>query len=204
MRSILFSMIVCLLLVQAGQADLLPPNHKPVSHVLRIVNIKDYPDYVFFVYPRDLPRNRPGNSSVRVDDSGQVDFAANPLARRTGAFLYAIPRKLFKDIKQPPQEEWFEKPADGVLKSERLVNQIRIVPKSDPRKQIITRYRIEIKDGLKTTLLPEEKPAREEEEEAANVAARSRWMIGWGIGSCAVISGLGLLFVRWRRRPAAN
>jgi len=199
MQRILFSLFLALLFVQAARADLLPPQHKGVQHVLRLENIKDYPDYVFYIYPRDLARNQPGNSSVRVADSGEASLAGNPLARRNGAFLYAIPRKLFKDAKQPPLEEWFEKPADGIFKSERLAGQIRSLPNSDPRNLIVTRYRIAIKDGLKLTLVPEEKPGKEEEE--ASASAHRRWMIALGAALCAVISGMGLLVTRWRRRP---
>jgi hypothetical protein len=187
-----------LLLIPIAQADLLPPGHRSVQHILRIDNIHDYPEYVFYVYPRDLPRGRPGNSSARVDDKGEANFAGNPLARRKGAFLYAIPRTLFKDPTLPPEEEWFEKPAKGIFKSDPLVGQIRSVPVADPRKQILTRYRVAIKDGLKLTQVPEEKTGQEEEE--ASVSTNRRWLIAAGAGMCALISCLGLLVTRLRRR----
>jgi hypothetical protein len=201
MRRILFSLSVALLLAPAARADLLPPQHKAVKHLLRLENIKDYPDYVFYIYPRDLPRNQPGNSSVRVEDSGEASLSGNPLVRGKGAFLYAIPRKLFKDAKQPPQEEWFEKPTEGIFKSEPLVNQVRSLPKSDPRTQIVTRYRIAIKDGLKLTQVAEEKPKKEEEEASA---WPRYWMIAVGAAGCAVVSGLGLLVTRRRRSGSSS
>ncbi len=202
MRCVPFAVVLGLLCAVPALADLLPPNSKRVSHVLRFENIKDYADYAFYVYPRDLARGKPGNSSVRVDDSGEVNYFGNPLARRNGTYLYAIPRKLFKDDKQPPQEEWFEKPANGILKSERLVNQVRILPNSDPRTKIVTRYKIEIKDGLKLTQLAEEKPAKpaKPEEEETSVSSGRRGTIALGFGLAGLASCLGLAVTRWRAR----
>ena len=116
----------------------------------------------------------------------------------------SILRKLFKDDKQPPQEEWFEKPANGILKSERLANQVRYLPTSDPRTKIVTRYKIEIKDGLKLTQLAEEKPAKpakpaKPEEEETSVSSGRRGTIALGFGLAGLASCL-LAVTRWRGR----
>jgi hypothetical protein len=104
--------VISLLCVSSVRADLLPPGQKPVEHVLRIENTKEYPDHVFFIYPRDINRGLPGNTSVRVGDNGEGSMAGNPLARRNGAFLYAVPRSLM-DKEKTPREEWFESHRSG-------------------------------------------------------------------------------------------
>lgn len=200
MRHYLLASVLILVVASSVRADLLPPGQKPVQHLLRIENIKDFPDHYFFVYPRDLARKLPGNSSVRVNDQGEATLAGNPLARRNGVFLYAIPHSLFTEKGQAPKEEWFEKPGEGILKSARLVDPIRTVSVKDPRRQIVTRYRIEIKEGLTLTLLKDEKKAQQQEESAAN---DNRWMVAGGALMCAFFTSAGLLASRYRRRTPA-
>jgi hypothetical protein len=194
MQRILAFVVLCLL-ATSSRADLLPPGQKPVEHLIRIENIKAYPDHVFFIYPRDLDRGLPGNTSVRVGDNGEGSLSGNPIARREGAFLYAIPRSLFTDKISVPREEWFQKPQAGILKSA-LVGQIRTVPVSDPRKRIVTRYEIEIKDNLKLTILKDEK----KEEKTSSLG--ERWTIALGFAMFAAFSTAGLVWTRVRRRPA--
>lgn len=191
MRRTLLLVAVSAICVPSVRADLLPPGQKPVEHLLRIENIKEYPDHVFFIYPRDLNRGQPGNTSVRVGDNGEGTMAGNPLARRAGVFLYAVPRTLADKVKTP-SEEWFEKPANGVLKSALPVGPIRTVAEKDPRKRIVTRYQIEIKDGLKLMLLKDEK------KEGAS-AGETRGSIAVGFALCAVFTGAGLIWARSRQ-----
>src|SRR5205085_7973452 len=122
-------------------------------------NLKDYSGYVFFVWPRDLPRNHPGNSTVRPDENGEVAISGfNPLAYRgQGVFLFAVPKKMFAKPGDAPKDEWFDGTTDGVLKSGQLASPVRSVAENDPRSSIVNRYRIEIKDGKLTVTEQAEK-----------------------------------------------
>jgi hypothetical protein len=100
--------VVTLLTGLAGTArsDVLPPGSKSVRHDAVFENVNDYPDHVFFLWPRDLPRSQPGNSSVRVAATGEATLAGNPLARAQhgGPFLFAVPKGRFGgDPSQPPK-----------------------------------------------------------------------------------------------------
>jgi hypothetical protein len=138
------------LLVAAGRlpADILPPGSKGVRIVASFENVADYPDYVFYVWSRDLARRQPGTSSVRVGDDGEARLVGNPLARGEAGdvFLFAVPRKLLGEPSQPPKEEWFESKTPGVLKSNPL--DVTIRPDIDVIAVHYT-YPIDMTDGLK-------------------------------------------------------
>jgi hypothetical protein len=200
MRRFAPACIVVLAAVLPARADILPPNSKWVTHVARFTNIAEHREYVFYVYPRDLSRGHPGNSSVRVPESGEVAISGlNPLAAGGGVFLFAIPRTLHGLDTNVAKEEWFEGNVVGVLKSGPLVYPVRSLPSTDPRDRIVTSYRVEIKDGLK---LVEAAPNPEqalliEASSASVVPAESTGFRRWRwIGACAA-AGLAIGFAAW-------
>jgi hypothetical protein len=184
-------------LARTAQGDMVAPGYKFVRHDAVFESVNDYPEYVFFVWPRDISRDQPGNSSVRVAPTGEATLGGNPLARAQhgGPFLFAVPKGLFgEDPSQPPRDEWFENPTAGVLKSAALVPEIRSAPLWEPRDRFVTRYRIAIQDGtLETTLVSHEQPG----DEAA--PGFGRWLIAGGLMAAALVLVAGLIVVRrWR------
>jgi hypothetical protein len=184
------------------RADILPPGHKSVSHDARFENVKDYPDYVFYMGPchTDFARAYP-----RLSEGGEVGLGGNPLAYGGGQFLFAVP----KSVKGEPEEAWFEGKVEGVLKSERLVYPIRSAPVGEGRKGYLTRYSVAIADGkLTLTQLPDEQPGfgpglplgRVEGGDVPPEEGSPRWMIAGGLGLAAVLAAVGLIVTRGRRR----
>jgi hypothetical protein len=207
MRRVSFGLLVLLMAVPA-RADILPPESKWISHVARFEKLGDHPGYVFYVYPRDLGRGKPGNSSVRVPESGEVAISGlNPLAAREGVYLFAIPKELHGPLDQAPKEEWFEKKTEGVLKSGRLAYPVRSVSKSDKRDKIVTTYGVKIEKGeLKLTEIkpepkPEAKPGEQPtggpplEADAAVSEARLQSRLPWIMGGSA--TGAALVCAAW-------
>jgi hypothetical protein len=209
-NSMKYLLLILFLFPLTLKADLLPPNTKWVSHQLKIENIKDLSDYVFFIYPRDENRNKPGNSSVRLDDKGVGSMSGNPYARRNGGpYLYAIEKKLFKDLKDPPQEEWFEKETAGVYKAE-IVREIRTISKDDKRTELWTIYKAEIKDKkLKLELINDDKPEIPAKKKERNIKEPTdeevtEDRINWTFVSAGVAGSLAIgclvifLIRRWK------
>ncbi len=118
-------------------ADVIPAGRKPVQHLVEFTNVAAFTNYHFFVYPRDLPRGRVANSSVTLKGGVAQLSALNPLAvgRTKGAYLYAVPKELYRSAGYP-REDWFTNKVAGVLRSPRLVDPIRSLPASDPRDKI--------------------------------------------------------------------
>jgi len=198
--------LMLLMTTGAALADVLPPGHKWVKHDVHFEGIKDYPNYVFYLWPRDLSRGRAGNSSVRVPESGETTLGGNPLARAQsgGTFLFAVPTELFGgDPARPPDEAWFEGKEKRVLKSAPLVGEVRTARQGDPRDRFLTRYRVAIKFGkLETELLSQEQPSAETADTPGGEdrSPTYRWLLAGGMGLAAVMAALGLMFARWRRR----
>jgi hypothetical protein len=183
-----------------ARADILPPNSKWISHVVRFENISDYSEYVFYVYPRDLHRGHPGNSSIRVPENGEVAISGlNPLVTGGGIFLFAVPRSIHGPDATTAKEEWFDGKTPGVLKSNPLAHPVRTVASSDARDRIVTKYRIDMKDGLKLDEIGPEPTTADVSvvsgptivSEEAGGFGRWRW-----IGVCAA-AGLAIGFAVW-------
>jgi hypothetical protein len=189
-------------------ADVLPPGSKPVEHVAQFDNLRDFPGHVFFVWPRDLDRGRPGNSSLRVGEDGQVSLGVNPLAvgRAGGLFLFAVPRPLLKEAGDTPREEWFEGKTPGVLKSGPLAAPVRSAPLSEPRSRFVTRYHVGLtKDALNVTVVSDERPAGP--GSAGSGGGTARWVtvaLGVGAAVIAVVAGLVVARVLRRRTDASS
>jgi hypothetical protein len=200
-RQIVFAIAVILVTASLARADILPPGAKWANHVAKFDGIaKHQADYVFYVYPRDIGRGQPGNSSVRVGESGEVGVSGlNPLAvaQAGGVFLFAIPKKLHGDEKAP-KDEWFEGKGDGVLKAKLPFQPVRQVNKSDKRDPIVTKCKLEIKENKMTlAVVPEEKPTGKPGDVSTDVeenyyGSMWQWIVGGGATGLALMSGLWL------------
>jgi hypothetical protein len=129
----------------ALRADLIPPSEKWIQHTVRFANAKELTEYVLYIFPRDLDRNSPGNSSVRVPANGVVGISGlNPLAvaQAKGIYLFAIPITLHGSRERLPDENWFTKDTTGVLKCKLPSGQIRNLPRTDPRDKVEDVYEI--------------------------------------------------------------
>ncbi len=199
MRSVALVIVTVLAAASPVLADLLPPDSKWVTHVVRFENLADHTDYVFYVYPRDLNRGQAGNSSIRVPESGEVTISGiNPLATAGGIFLFAIPRKIHGPDGAGPKEEWFDGKTPGVLKSNPLVHPTRALSKSDHRDRIVTTYRIDLNDVLKLEEVASAK-AGDETSQSENVVSMTTEPSGFGlwriVAACAAAGmalGLGV------------
>src|SRR5437588_13081384 len=58
-----FALAVILVTAAFAHADILPPGSKWANHVAKFEGIaKHQADYMFYIYPRDISRGRPGNT----------------------------------------------------------------------------------------------------------------------------------------------
>lgn len=194
MKATLTTAALVLLSWLAARADIIPPGYKRVVHRVEFTNIAAFTNHQFFVYPRDLSRDLPGNSSVPVKEGGVELSALNPLAvgMNQGAYLYAIPKDLCTRASQP-LEAWFTNQIAGVLKSPRLANPVKSLPDADPRDQILTRYRIE---GMPARLDLIELAPRATTPQSGPAMKKSEASVLLGMSTVgAVLIGTG-----WRRR----
>src|SRR5262245_32046370 len=104
MRRYFVATLAVIVAAAGSRADILPPGSKWIAHIAKFENAGDFKDYVFYVYPRDLDRGRPGNSTVRVPESGEVGISGfNPLAASQGIYVFAVPRKMLDKDDAPPK-----------------------------------------------------------------------------------------------------
>jgi hypothetical protein len=199
---------VVLVLAPLSPADILPPGSKWVSHNARFENLKDFPDYVFYMGPchTDFERAYP-----RVGDNGEVGLGGNPIAFGRGQFLFAVPKAVHGDLNRQPDKAWFEGKVEGVLKSEGLVRPIRSAPQSERRDHFLTRYSVAIADGKLTTTQLADEPApagsasastattSDGESSAGDEGESRRWMVAGGLGLAGLLAVAGLVLVRGRR-----
>jgi hypothetical protein len=197
---------VVMVLASSSPADILPPGSKWVSHDARFENLKDFPDYVFYMGPRhtDFERAYP-----RVGDNGEVGLGGNPMAFGRGQFLFAVPKAIHGELNRQPDKEWFEGKVEGVLKSGPLAHPIRSAPQSERRDHFLTRYTIAIADGkLTTTQTADDQPAGTSApapggaSDSASEGESQRWMIAGGLGLAGLLAVAGLVAVRGRRTAA--
>lgn len=136
-----------LLLAGTARADIVPPDSKAITHRVRFENLREHPDFVFYVHPRDFAREQPGNSSVRVGEKGEAVLSAlNPMAGPP--HLYAVPAALHAG-RELPDEAWFKEAGAAGVRSARLVAPQKYVSRSAPFDTLETRYRVQ---GLPASL----------------------------------------------------
>lgn len=151
----------------SARGDILAPGSKRVSHKFRFENLKDYQaEYKFFFYPLNDTVGPDGlKEQDELNKSGVVHVSGIGLrnvAVAKGMFLVAVPRAML-NAQGGVDEKVLENPPAGVLKSERLVSQIRAVPKED-KDEFWTVYTVTIKDGkLQTGLMRHDEPKKRDE-----------------------------------------
>jgi hypothetical protein len=203
----LFTLLSALAAAAPVAADVLPPGSKWVQDVAQFDNFRDYPAHVFFVWPRDLDRGRPGNSSLRVGGDGQVSLGVNPLAagRAGGLFLFAVPSEMLERADGVPREEWFEGKTPGVLKSGPLATPVRSAPLSEPRSRFVTRYHVGMtKDALDLSVVSDERPAHAAPASAPGGPAPAWVTPALGAGAAVTAALTGLVIARVLRRRGAQ
>ena len=184
--------------VRRLRADILVPGAKFVSHKMKFENLKEYrKDYKFFFLPlNDTVGPRGMAVQNEFNESGVVAVSGiNPVevAGSKGLYLVAVPVAMLDAAGSVPIRTLLNPPS-GVLKSERLIDQIRAVPKSD-KDEFWTVYHVKIVDGqLQAGLIRHDEPMKRDRVKTSSV----------GSGSVAAISSVlagGVLALRFRHRP---
>jgi len=166
---------------------------------LEFENLNSYPEYVFYLWPRDTDRGSPGNSSIQLREGRAVNLRTllpDAVRAAGGVYVVAIPLKLLGGPFQPAKEEWLTSPSGGVLKSQPLADANRQVIAYEPDASRSIRYRVEVGETLKLVPIA----AAETPAELALGGAISHWY-------CFVIPVAALMVVLWklalqRRTPA--
>lgn len=178
-------------------ADILLPGSKFVSHKIKFDNLKEFEkQYKFYFLPlHDDEGPEWAKAQAEFGKTGDVSASGiNPrsIAESDGLYLIAVPLELVNRDGGITVHELL-KPPKGVLKSERLVSQIRAVQKSD-KDEFWTIYHVKIVDGkLQTGLIRHDEPMKRDKVKSNSFAT----------GGFAVISALvaaGTLAARLRQR----
>lgn len=178
---------------QSLRADILRPDSKFVSHKMKFDNLKEFEkEFKFFFLPLNLEK---GPEWLKAQDefgkTGVISISGvNPLqlARSGGLHLVAVPRKML-DADGGVSIDKLMNPPAGILKSERLVGQIRAVQKAD-KDEFWTVYHVKIVDGkLQTGLIRHDEPMRRDPVKTNSL----------GSGGVAVISALVAAGALWSR-----
>ena len=182
---------------QTLHADILLPGSKFVSHKIKFENLKEFEkEYKFFFLPLNSDN---GPQWLKAQDefskTGVTSVSGvNPLqvARANGLYLVAVPRTML-DADGGVAIEKLLNPPKGILKSERLVDQIRAVRKED-KDEFWTIYQVKIVDGkLQTGLMRHDEPGRRD-----RVKSNSLGSGGMALVSAVVVAGA--LWSRFRGR----
>jgi hypothetical protein len=183
-------LILALWVIGAGsaglRADLLPRNHRHVQHTVRFANAKEVTNYIFYIYPRDLSGDSPGNSAAPVPADGVMGISAlNPLAvmKAKDIYLVAIPIALHGPRDRAPLETWFTEETKGVLKCKMPAGQIRSLLKPGSRVEEV----YEIK-GLPKSLEVVRIPAKESAAIDSHGIDRGPAAILAGISALAMVA----------------
>jgi hypothetical protein len=197
-----------LIIPSLGQADIIPQGYKGIGHDLEITNLKDYPDYQFYAFPKHTDFGRApalfeAGKTTSISDS-------NPLAT-SQLKLYAVPKAVYEQAKGKPLEDWFKGRTAGVLESSERVGHFRTTRSTDPTTRIVTQYEVAIKDGKLTfkqlaekhydASQHEVKPDASENPAGPTIAANDgtrgqRWLFYIGVPAIALALMCVFLFFR--------
>ncbi|MFM7316571.1 MAG: hypothetical protein ACKO85_14960 [Isosphaeraceae bacterium] len=196
-RFCIISSAIVLWLSGSASADILLPGSKRASHQIKFENLQAYQkEYKFFFLPlNDTVGKRSAKEQEELNKTGIVHvsgISTAAIATTRGMHLVAVPRKMLKpdgsvDLKT------LENPTEGVLKSDVLVSQIRVVPNED-KDEFWTIYTVKITDGkLQLALMRHDEPKKREKLGSNLPEGQSLFA-----GLSAVIA-FGLLGLRLRR-----
>lgn len=192
------SMVGALALGTTARADILAPGSKRVSHKIKFENLKEnQKEYKFFFFPLNDTVGPAGlKEQDELNKTGVVHVSGIGLrnvAVAGGMFLVAVPKSML-NAEGGVDEKLLENPPAGVLKSERLVSQIRAVPKED-KDEFLTIYSVTIKDGkLQTGLMRHDEPKKRDELKTTDLSQ----------GAIVTVSALISLGILGRRLTLAR
>jgi hypothetical protein len=198
----LVAIVQLLLIAGMSHADGIAPGYQRVSHSLQINNLKDHPDYVFFVYPKytDFARG----AAERFDAGKSVSVTDGHPAAYTNMRFYAVPKSLYEESKETPKENWFNGKEAGVLESEDSPHIQRNIRKSSRITRIVSEYEVTIKDGkLKVEEVARKYFDGDDKEVAANSRETEDESSWYYLGIPAVAAILIVAMFLFRRKRVA-
>jgi hypothetical protein len=146
-----FGMLAVAALQSAANADIPVPGHKPVKSMARFENLKDYPDYNFYVVVH--PDNKLTGTSISPTETislkaTPIDLEHAEISLHThdaegSQFLLAVPKKLNESVGSAPLSSWLDGKMPGILQAEIKPGQ-GSTPESDPRSEFWRNYQIHI------------------------------------------------------------
>jgi hypothetical protein len=149
-----------------------------VIHDVILEGQDEYPDYVFYAYPRDLRRSdaMAGNICVPFQTDRPVDINRfNPLAvdRNEGVEIVAVPLKFVLKTGGSPDPSWFDGTSDHVFKArEKVIRHPQVVSRQGDPTRYVTRYRL-LMDGELSLSLISDAPAPRMRPRAVGVSRLS-------------------------------
>jgi hypothetical protein len=192
-------------LSSAPRADIAPfPREVPGRHVLFFENVKDYPDYAFFVASPSVTAGYVLVGPIRVPDYRTIEVSMlNRIVRDAGIYLYAFPRSMLAGDRIP-DKALFTGVNPPVLCSARLVDPE--LDRPSDAEDLITMYRVKIDGGklVASTVDPSKLPAdvpRLPPRAGGGFPALTFALVASGLGLC--LCGFGLVLVRRRKAAAA-
>lgn len=134
--------------VGSAPGDILPSNFKPVRHVVRFENLREFTNHVFYVqatnsYSRDQ-RMKP----IQVTDEGIAMNNISPIYVTDGAFrLFAVPKARLRPSPHAFDEAWVTNSFPDILQCKLPVTPFRALPARDRTDLIEEIYRIKASPG---------------------------------------------------------
>ncbi|MBI1321855.1 hypothetical protein GC170_01520 [bacterium] len=173
-------------------ADILLPGSKFVSHKIKFENLKEYEkQYKFFFLPMNQGEGPEWvKAQAEFAKTGVISVSGiNPLqvARADGLYLVAVPIAMLDQNGTVSPAELL-KPPPGILKSERLVGQIRAVRKED-KDEFWTVYHVRIMDGkLQTGLIRHDEPMRRDRVKSNSFGAGATAILTTVVAASTLLS----------------
>jgi hypothetical protein len=200
MRTI-FAGLVVLCSVGPLWADVGPaPWQKDLYHVVQVVNVEDWPDHVFFVFPLLNP-NLP-ESSLRLNEAGEARFVLHgPTKALFGRpYLFAMERRGVPNSPPPIDPRTFREVKAGLYKSEEMLAEHEPLRLSltEVNDTFVTRYRVEKAPDFRLKLtLVEEKMVPRGSLPGEEPVATTRWLF-YSLGLAVIVVVIAIIL--WRAR----
>lgn len=179
------------------KADILSPGSKRVSHKMKFENLKEYEkDYKFFFLPLNGDKGPEWlKAQEEFGKSGVIAVSGiSPagVAYSKGFYLVAVPRGMLDADGGVAYGKLLD-PPKGILKSDRLVDQIRAV-RTEDKDEFWTIYHVKIVDGkLQTGLMRHDEPGRRDR-------LKSNSLSSGGMAIVSAVVAAGALWSRFRGR----
>jgi MYXO-CTERM domain-containing protein len=156
----LFLSLALALVPAAALADLPPPNGMAfVSYAFQVDGLAKFPDYVVVAYPWSLSNGAPTREHTLVEDGKKVSVGR----RSPPPELYAVKKVAWEEFhRQHPQgpvnpgetDKAIEELLKGAVKCDAMPNVVYTLPTSDPRSEVLDKFRAEAIDDKTCHLVP--------------------------------------------------